>query len=1327
MIREKRTKRRILLAVLVITTAAMMLWGEQMAMPTDVSAASKVTLKSTKISGGGDWTERFSGGGYKGLCAKANYKVYSSKEYTLHNPDNYCKNHIMQKLAYYYGYKKGWTSGANGCKLARAFNYVSTQSGNANKGEAYHWSGTTLKNMVKTAENVKVPSGFVCYFAIPTGNTKWQSAVIWKYTPPGTVTVAKRSAVSGYNPSFAGCEYTLYKSNKTTVAGTLKCGENGKTNTLTVDPGTYYAKETKTNANYQLSGTWYTCKVESNKLTKLSVTDKAAGAVQIRKLFTPDSDDQYSPGGFAFTLINTANSSIKYSGKTDANGKLEFKNMPPGSYKISEILSNGQMEDGYVVEDVQGRIIKVVNNKTTDITWTNSYHRDRYLIVSKTTDDGSDVAGFHFDIRADVPAREMTGEELLSQARITKEKVKEGFSLGEFEVDPGDLDALNSAAENKETGEFTVHVTGEAENAAEDPEGYPPDHFKNQDGCYAFAKGDVLIYEDVKYAAQKDGVYTEEEMIGTEENETIVENEDAFREYEAETQSESVSIPVKVTLKSVLDEENVGNPVQKSIEEPEGWKFRYRDFEWAGSADVFHKNDDETTTTSKGSFEVRDIPHGVYTVTEELTPEQEKHYTAPEPMVKTIAEEDTGRTAFSFEMNNKAKWTDVTLRKTDTGEDGIVEGIEFTLSGTRSFDDKQIEPVTASTDEQGNIDFGKLYAGSYVVEETGFDRENYIFHKEYRLEGHDNPAKAFTVSGEEEKPIEIEFENDRLQKLYLTKVDKDTREFLPGAVFDLYENGAKAVTFTIERDEEGRAAARIQWKSEDTDIAADTAEADPSGEDTEEDHSEEAAEYNYAVLKGVRKGAEYRIVETAAPEGYAVSIDYPFTFKGDTEPLVLENAAPGIGTKAADKNTGMNMSDAGNGTVTIIDRVSYWNLQPGKEYVMSGRLVYKPEINEETGEGSEDTEPVKVNGKPVSRTVAFKPEKASGNVNVALTFDAAAAAGKKTVVFEELIDPQMPEDQKVIATHTDAGDEGQSIYFPSLHTTASDSETEKRISNADREMTITDSVNYSNVVAGRIYEITGTVMDKSTGKALLAGGETVSSTVRFKAAAEGPLYETEGQRLTADSSDTVELVSGTVDLSFVLDGTEHAGKDLVIFEKLSTDGKQVGRHADINEAKQTVSLPRIGTKASSNGKGTITDKVAYENLIAGENYIIRGVLMNKDTGGPLIVDGKEVTSELRFTPAKSKGTVKLEFSLDASEMKGRTLVAFETCYILKEDAETSAITEVEVGSHRDLNDRNQTVSFKNVQTGQNIPWTVFFVNLGLLAAAGYGLRRLMRG
>ena len=350
--------------------------------------------------------------------------------------------------------------------------------------------------------------------------------------------------------------------------------------------------------------------------------------------------------------------------------------------------------------------------------------------------------------------------------------------------------------------------------------------------------------------------------------------------------------------------------------------------------------------------------------------------------------------------------------------------------------------------------------------------------------------------------------------------------------------------------------------------------------------------------------------------------------------------------------------------ITITDTVEYSGLTAGQEYKLTGVLMDK-ETGEPLliGEGEEQTQ--------VTSEATFTPAESSGAIEVLFTFDASVLTGKAVVVFETLY---IGEEE--VTSHTDIEDEGQTVTFvegPKIGTTATVDG--QHTADPTGEITIVDVVEYTGLTPGKTYTISGVLMDKATGEPLLVGEEQA--------------------QVTAEVEFTPESADGTVELTYTLDASALAGTTIVVFETLYSDGVEIAAHADINDENQTVEItepekPTLGTTATVDGKHTaeptgeitIVDVVEYTGLTPDGTYTISGVLMDKATGEPLLLDGAIVTAEVEFTPESADGTVELTYTLDASALTGTTIVVFETLYS----------DGVEIAAHTDINDEAQTIT-----------------------------------
>ena len=174
-----------------------------------------------------------------------------------------------------------------------------------------------------------------------------------------------------------------------------------------------------------------------------------------------------------------------------------------------------------------------------------------------------------------------------------------------------------------------------------------------------------------------------------------------------------------------------------------------------------------------------------------------------------------------------------------------------------------------------------------------------------------------------------------------------------------------------------------------------------------------------------------------------------------------------------------------------------------------------------------------------------------------------------------------------------------------------------------------------------------------------------------------------------------------------------------VFTVTIKDNEQVVEITAINDK-----VPKLKTTATVNGKKeviakgeiTIKDTVEYKHLVPNTEYVIKGTLMDKSTGKPFKVKGKEITSTVKFVPDKADGKVEVTFTFDGSAIKKDTdLVVFETLYR----------DSVELTAHADINDDGQTVTInvpelENPKTGdeRNINKILGVAGASLVGIAG---------
>lgn len=672
------------------------------------------------------------------------------------------------------------------------------------------------------------------------------------------------------------------------------------------------------------------------------------------------------------------------------------------------------------------------------------------------------------------------------------------------------------------------------------------------------------------------------------------------------------------------------------------------------------------------------------------------------PAAQTTATDDSSKINVS-EAKKEVSVTDTVAYR------NLVPGKEYTVRGT-AVDKETGEPLT---DADGNelVSTAKFTAASadgsvdvkFTFDGTAMAGRSVVFFENVYY-----TDKLIAVHAD----IDDEAQTVHIPLIFTSVKDKDTDSHMSLAGSDVtltdtvtYRNLVPGKTYTISgtlMDQRTGKAVTVNGKSvtSSADFTPDTAD----GETTVDFHFNTKGLDDTTVV--VFEKMFYGKAEIAAHED--------INDKGQTIYI------PSVKTTAIDDKTATKLTLAEK-DIHITDTVAYRNLVPGEKYTVTGTAIDKT-----TGEPLKDDA-----GKDVTAKASFKAEKANGTVDVEFVFDGSTLAGKTVVMYENIY-----YNNKLVGVHADISDEAQIIYVPSVKTAATDTKTETKLTYAEKDIKITDTVEYTNLIPGKTYKVIGTAMDKETGKVI---------------------KDADGKAVTSEAEITPETADGKVDVDFIFDGSNLAGKTIVMFEEIRYEDKLIGVHADINDEAQTIYVPAIATEALDEVTGIhlsnagddvkVKDTVTYKNLIPGLTYRVAGTVMDKDTKKPLQNGGKDITAEAVFTPETADGTVDVEFTFSAKEFAGKTMVLFEKLYLVKnadnadanpddtsskdktpddtqkasesgntqnktdntsnkvevdnEDntpADNSEVKEVLIAVHEDYNDENQTISVPQIKT-----------------------------
>ena len=1235
------------------------------------------------------------------------------------------------------------------------------------------------------------PASFKVYI-LSTGSAT-QNILGYEYTPTGTVSLSKTSANTGITSgnscySLAGAVYGIYSdAGCSAQVTTLTTDAGGNAAAVSLNAGTYYYKELTAPAGYALDSSVQSFTVTDGQNTALSVSD------------TPTND----PVRISINKVDSETGDKVQGGASLENAEFTVKYYA-GYYNAGNLPANATRT--WVIKTVKigGVYVAGLNNTckvSGDDFYTNAAGTAILPLGTISIEETKAPEGYNLEgayLQVGGVGEKITGKYV---AQITQNgnlaslkggntfKVSDKIKRGDFKLTKIDTDNQNRMSDipfrvtNKATGES--HIIKTDENGYFSSESSWNAHSKNTNGGGAydglwFSSADGSAKVDDSVGAMPYGDYTLEELscdnnkgkilykgefsirrdkvtvdIGTIENHSeptpviTTQASDAKTQYQIIKPSADTDIIDKVTITdtmagrdytitgTLMDKDTGeavmvnGNPVTAS-----------QTFTSDGTKKVLdmHFNFDSSALGGKTVVVCEKLTYGDYVAATEEDMEN-KDQTIYFPEIHTTATDSETADHLTL-ADSRAVITD-TVTYTN-----LLKGETYTLSGVLM--DKETgkellvdgEPVTqemaftagrASGTKKLKFEFDTtgLAGKSFVVYETlTLEDVEVAEHKDINDEGQtihipaaqttatDDSSKINVSEAKKEVSVTdtVAYRNLVPGKEYTvrgTAVDKETGEPLTNAdgnelvstakftaasadgsvdvkfTFDgtamagrsvvFFENvyyTDKLIAVHADIDDEAQTVhiplIFTSVKDKDTDSHMSLAGSDVTLTDT-------------VAYRNLVPGKTYTISGTLMDQrtGKAVTVngnsvtssadftpdtadgettvDFHFNTKGldDTTVVVFEKMfygkaeiaahedindkgqtiyIPSVKTTAIDAKTATKLTLAEK-DIHITDTVAYRNLVPGEKYTVTGTAIDKT-----TGEPLKDDA-----GKDVTAKASFKAEKANGTVDVEFVFDGSTLAGKTVVMYENIY-----YNNKLVGVHADISDEAQIIYVPSVKTAATDTKTETKLTYAEKDIKITDTVEYTNLIPGKTYKVTGTAVDKKTGKVI---------------------KDADGKAVTSEAEITPETADGKVDVDFIFDGSNLAGKTIVMFEEIRYENRLVGVHADINDEAQTIYVPAIATEALDEVTGIhlsnagddvkVKDTVTYKNLIPGLTYRVAGTVMDKDTKKPLQNGGKDITAEAVFTPETADGTVDVEFTFSAKEFAGKTMVLFEKLYLVK--------------------------------------------------------------
>lgn len=578
----------------------------------------------------------------------------------------------------------------------------------------------------------------------------------------GTINLTKTTE-NGLN--LAGWQFGIYSNSACTslVAGPYTTNSSGKISVTGLSAGTYYVKElghTDSSIN-----ALYTC--SSTNPQKVTLTSGGTSSVSFYNKLVPGNlgltkttEDGKNLSGWRFGIYSNSACTSLVSGPhtTDSSGKISVTGLAPGTYYVKELgHTDSSINAMYYCSSTNPQTVTISAGLTASVSFHNKLNLSG-LALTKTTEDGQNLAGWKFGIYSDAACAT-----LLSGPYTTDSNGKisvTGLAPGTVYVkELGHRDSgINALYSCSSTNPQTVTLTAGQTSAVS---------FHN-----TLNRGGVKLVKETNtgndLAGWQIGLYLDSACVdpvsgspfttGADGTITVtglepgtyyakeVDTGDPYWEYDTAVKTVSVAVNQTATVTftnthfgriEFRKTTNTGNHLG-------GWTFRVRDYDGNIIGDY--------TTNENGYACTENLPLGRYTVVELPT---EDYYWNCELGFHDVTVK-AGETVVD-EWLNREQGLGWFHKSTNTGES--LEGWIITIYADEACTQ---ELCTTTTKENGRTGY-YLDPGIYYAKETG-DAEG-RFENEYWLV--DETVQRFEIKPHED--TEVFFTNIQYGKLKIIK------------------------------------------------------------------------------------------------------------------------------------------------------------------------------------------------------------------------------------------------------------------------------------------------------------------------------------------------------------------------------------------------------------------------------------------------------------------------------------------------------------------------------------------------------------------------------